>query len=207
MDKLSLKTDDDTSTPLFCCGEEKDEGLIEYGERANCPSGEVFHYSCVGIDPDDLPDNWYCSEECKNRNSFNSYCHCHKDLGIDEPMVGCEAGKKWLGTEWYHMKCVGMSADAPPTGAWYCQSACRKALSTKGKGKANKKPDPPNACDLTYNYSKAITLVGLNLLCRRDTVREADGNAIISHWKLDLVIFFARKHPSTLFLHTVCWLR
>ena len=49
MDTASLRKDDDQGIPLLCCGEDKDDELIECGERANCPNGDVFHYSCVGI--------------------------------------------------------------------------------------------------------------------------------------------------------------
>lgn len=42
--------------------------------------------------------------------------------------------------------------------------------------------------------------MGLNLLCRRDAVREADGEAMMSLWKLDLVHFFSTKHPKYVIL-------
>ena len=83
----------------FVVAKKKDEGLIECGERANCPNGDVFHYSYVGIEPDDHPDDWYCSEECKRRGSFYSYCHCHENLGPDEPMIACSAEK----SVWVHI--------------------------------------------------------------------------------------------------------
>ena len=98
-DTSSLRKDDDQGIPLFCCGEEKDESLIECGERANCPNGEVFHCLCVGIEPDDLPDDWFCGEECKRCGSFYSYCHCQKNLGPDEPMIARSAEK----SVWVHI--------------------------------------------------------------------------------------------------------
>lgn len=70
LDTKQLKIDNDSGQLLFCCGEEKDDGLIGCEERANCPNGELFYYSCVGLDPDDLPESWYCSEVCRSRQSF-----------------------------------------------------------------------------------------------------------------------------------------
>lgn len=76
------------------------------------------------------------------------------------------------------------------------RSTCRKVSSIKGKGKANNKPEPPNACDYTYNYRRAMNWVDLNVLAR-----EADSSAIISHWKLDLVHFVSHGNiQCTLFL-------
>ena len=99
------------------------------------------------------------------------------------------------------MKCVDIPVDNPPEGDWYCQHACRRLCSKKGKskGKSNQQ-DPPNASDFVYNYSRAITWAGLNLLCRRDAVREADGDALMKFWKLDLIHFFRTKHPKYLIL-------
>lgn len=58
------------------------------------------------------------------------------------------------------------------------------------------KPKPENNEDLVMKYSIGLVWRGLNLLCRRDAVREADGEAIIAFWKFDLVHFFGNKHPK-----------
>lgn len=54
--------------------------------------------------------------------------------------------------------------------------------------------------DYKRNYSLALVWRGLNLLCRRDAVREADVEAMMEYWKLDLVNFFAKKHPKYVIL-------
>lgn len=46
------------------------------------------------------------------------------------------------------------------------------------------------------NYSLSLIWRGLNLLCRRDAVREADGEAMMPFWKYDLIHFFGNKHPK-----------
>ena len=43
-------------------------------------------------------------------------------------------------------------------------------------------------------------MVGLNLLRRRDAVREADGDALTKYWKLDLIHFYRTKHIIYLML-------
>ncbi|CAG2194617.1 unnamed protein product [Mytilus edulis] len=159
----SLKTDDQTEPEKFCCGEDIEEEVILCGAGRNCTKGEVFHYSCAGLDTENLPNNWFCSDTCRNEKDSYPYCTCHQDLGNDEPMIGCSAGSKCTADEWYHTKCLDMT-DVP-------EGKCRD-----------------------------ITWTGLNLLCRRDAVREADGEAMISHWKLDLVHFFSTKHPKYVIL-------
>ena len=113
-------------------------------------------------------------------------------------MIGCSAGSSCVDREWYHLKCVHMSAENVPKGDWFCQDACKTAK--KGKRKRGKKSadKPEQIYDHIYNYSRAMAWLGLHLLCRRDAVREADGNAMITHWKLYLVHFFASIHSKYL---------
>lgn len=201
----SLKLDDGTGPPIFCCGEDLDDGTISCTAGSKCENGEVFHYMCADVDPDDLPHDWFCSADCRNRTSVYPYCHCQKDLGNDEPMIGCSAGNVCLGREWYHMKCVDLSADTVPKGEWFCQDGCktaRKKRKGRGKGKSSSAQVDSDSelSDHKYNYTRAITWIGLNLLCRRDAVREADGEAMMTHWRFDLIHFFRSKHPKYLIL-------
>ena len=201
LDTKQLKLDKDSGRPLYCCGEEKDDDLIGCEERANCPFGELFHYSCVAVDPDNLPDSWYCSDKCRNRKSFYRYCHCHEDLGPDEPMIGCSAGGKCSGTEWYHMNCVNVTDDSVSDEDWFYQDLCRQAVKGKRKkGSRTSKASQVDFCDYVHNYSWSLVWCGLNFLCRRDAVREGDGDAMITHWKLDLVQFFGNGHPKYVIL-------
>lgn len=196
----ALGVDDGTGPPVFCCGEDIDDDTIACEAGSNCDNGEIFHYMCAEIDPNNVPRNWFCSDQCRNRTAVYPYCNCHIDLGMDEPMIGCSAETECLGNEWYHMKCVGFNEDNAPTGDWYCQEACKpkKRKGKKGKKKSKKDVKPVN--DTKYNYSRALCWFGLNLLCRRDAVREADGEAMMSHWRIDLVHFFRTKHPKYLIL-------
>ncbi|VDI05718.1 Hypothetical predicted protein [Mytilus galloprovincialis] len=151
-----LQFDDNSEPDRYCCGEETGEDVILCGAGRNCSHGELFHYTCVGLDPDDLPNNWFCSD----------------------------------------------ASDSLPEGDWFCKAACKKAKKGKPKRKsksASKTENSPNS-DFKCNYSRAIAWVGLNLLCRRDAVREADGEAMLTHWKFDLIHFFSTKHPKYLIL-------
>jgi len=186
----ALTVDHGTGPSVFCCGEDLDNGTIACSAGTNCTHGEVFHYICADVDPNNLPQNWHCSEECRNRTILYPFCHCRQNLGNDQPMIGCSAGSSCVDREWYHLKCVHMSAENVPKGDWFCQDACKTAK--KGKRKRGKKSadKPEQIYDHTYNYSRAMAWLGLHLLCRRDAVREADGNAMITHWKLYLFHFF-----------------
>ena len=198
IDIKQLKLDKDSGRPLYCCGEEKDDEIIGCEERANCPFGELFHYSCKDIDPVKLPDIWYCSDECRNQKF--TYCHCHEDLGPDEPMIGCTAGE-CSGPEWYHMACVNITLNSVSDDDWFCQDLCRQTVKgNRKKGPKTVKASQVDSCDYVYNYSRSLVWCGLNILCRRDAVREEDGEAMISHWKLDLIRFFRRGHPKYVIL-------
>ena len=51
-----LKVDNDSGQPLYCLGKVIEEDLIGCEERANCPYRDLFHFSCVGVGPINLPD-------------------------------------------------------------------------------------------------------------------------------------------------------
>ncbi|KAK3102767.1 hypothetical protein FSP39_013804 [Pinctada imbricata] len=196
LDVEALKSEDDTIPSAFCCGEEMDEPIVTCSAGIACSGGQYFHSSCVEMDENDLPDDWYCSDVCKAMNSIYKYCHCRKNLGVDEPMIGCSAEALCAGSEWYHLKCVGIMEDQVPEGDWFCQEKCRhlKEGSTRRGGLVQ------DVNDYIYNHSRALTWAGLNLLSRRDAVREADGDAMMSFWKLDNIHFFDRSHPKYLIL-------
>ena len=63
----SLKLDDGTGPPIICCGEDLDDGTISCTAGSKCENGEVFHYMCADVDPDDLPHDWFCSADCRNQ--------------------------------------------------------------------------------------------------------------------------------------------
>lgn len=66
LDTDRLLTDDGTGPPILCCGEDVYEVLIGCECRSSCPNGEYFHYSCAGIDPENIPVPWYCCDECRH---------------------------------------------------------------------------------------------------------------------------------------------
>jgi hypothetical protein len=203
LDVESLKTDDNTGPELFCCGEDMDGEVILCGAGRKCTRGEVFHYTCAGLDVDNLTNTWFCSDSCQNETNSYPYCKCQQDLGNEEGMIGCSAGTKCTGKEWYHLKCLNMTNI--PKGDWFCKPACKTAKkqrkTRRSTGKTTQKePTQKDKPDYVYNYSRGIIWVGLNLLCRRDAVREADGEAMMCHWKVDLVHFFSTKHPKYVIL-------
>ncbi|CAC5389594.1 unnamed protein product [Mytilus coruscus] len=52
----ALTVDDGTGPPVFCCGEDLDDDTIACSAGTNCTHGEVFHYMCADIDPNNLPN-------------------------------------------------------------------------------------------------------------------------------------------------------
>ena len=49
-------------------------------------------------------------------------------------------------------------------------------------------------------YSCSVVWLGLNDMARRDTVREADGEAIMRHWKLDMPQYWTYNHNKYLII-------
>ena len=48
--------------------------------------------------------------------------------------------------------------------------------------------------DKTMTHFKRLALEGLNHLVRRDAVREGDGPAMASHWRIDMIQYWNRDH-------------
>ena len=155
--------DDGTGPPVHCCGEEKDDDVILCGSGMNCLHGGLFHYSCVGLDLNNLPNNWFCGEACRDKKDTHHYCTCHKYLGNDEPMISCSAESNCCGDEWYHLRCIGITDDNVHEGNWFCKSACKRSKLMKGKkqsGKGRQKGQKQD--DYNNKYSLAVALCGLN---------------------------------------------
>ena len=68
---------------------------------------------------------------------------------------------------------------------WYCSAECEHQ---------------EEADDAVLHYSKDVLFKGLNLLARRDAVRENDGPAMISHWKHDMIAFANNNHYKYMIL-------
>ena len=119
-----------------------------FGNMIECDEcKEWFHYECVGIDEDDVPEEWKC-EECekklkkdkskissnkKNKSKSNKndleeekkvYCICRKNSFGN--MIECDECK-----EWFHYDCVGIDEDNVPE-EWNCEE-CEKKLKKKKK--------------------------------------------------------------------------
>ena len=62
---------------------------------------------------------------------------------------------------------------------WYCSTSCQLGEESD---------------DNVLQYSKALMSTGLAHLTRRDAVREGDGEAVISDWKLDMLQFWINGH-------------
>ena len=75
-------------------------------------------------------------------------------------------------------------------GDWYCSPDCQ----SKSRNGQRDKRDSKNA------YVRALTFMGLMDLVRLDAVRENDGLAMMSHWRMDMLQFHNRHHPKYVLL-------
>mmetsp|Transcript_32695 Transcript_32695/g.92753 ORF Transcript_32695/g.92753 Transcript_32695/m.92753 type:complete len:214 (-) Transcript_32695:53-694(-) len=51
----------DSNEPVYCYCKKVSYGEMIGCDNEDCPI-EWFHYGCVGIHPDDVPETWYCNE-------------------------------------------------------------------------------------------------------------------------------------------------
>ena len=124
LDLDAISSREDTIPPVYCCGEELDELVISCDAGLAYASGKYFHIPCTDVDPENIPETWFCSDECREiRQMSQVYCHCRRIL--HEPMIGCSAGNSCLGYEWYHQRCVDIQDNQVPAGDWFCQDQCR----------------------------------------------------------------------------------
>ncbi|XP_064615651.1 uncharacterized protein LOC135479677 [Liolophura sinensis] len=195
MDTDALTISPSEGVADYCCNEDRDEGVVRCKSGRGCIKGELFHYSCAGVTLHQQLDEWYCSEECeqKSKKTFK-YCMCSQDMG-DVAMVGCAAQDDCLLKEWYHLECIGFSEEELPSCEWYCTEECKllyedESVRQSSRLVKKRRTNTTYLPDFKFRYNTALAWRGLNLLCRRDAVREGDGDAMLSYWVMDLVDFY-----------------
>ena len=133
------------------------------------------------------------------------YCLCQEELG--GMMIECE-NTLCLNGKWFHLRCVGLTQQDIPVGAWFCCMDCEKghlgkqaASSAKRKVKSvNAVPRQTPGLDSKYEYSRAVVFRGLLQLALRDAIRENDGERMMAHWKFLMPHFYQWGHPKYLIL-------
>lgn len=91
-------------------------------DNRECPFGRWFHYKCIGLQEDEEPEQFYCSETCSQSN-FTSYCLCNK-RNLEEATLKCAAGDKCENpTQRYHPSCVGFVPKLYPDGMQFSFTA------------------------------------------------------------------------------------
>ena len=65
-------------------------------------------------------------------------------------------------------------------GDWFCSAECAATVRQNA--------------DHVSSYAPAVTWYGLLDLCHRDTIREADGPAMMAMWRLNMIRFWQGHH-------------
>lgn len=79
-------------------------------------------------------------------------------------------------------------------GSWYCS---RKCAAAAGEDQ-----------DHVRNYALAVTWYGLLDMCHRDMIREGDGLALLSMWRMNMLRFWGGRHYKYMILghrHLAGW--
>ena len=80
--------------------------MIECSGQRKCPNGHWFHLKCVGVSPDNVPDDdWWCSDQCKQ---YSVFC-CKRNIP-DAIWIGCSSEKKCVKGEWFHLSCYNLNS-------------------------------------------------------------------------------------------------
>ena len=127
-----------------------------FGKMIECEEcKEWFHFECVNIDEDNVPEEWIC-EDCEqklkkdkkkkspNKKSRSNSSKKEKDEKDEkdveeEKKVYCKCRKPSFGEmieceqckEWFHYECVDIDEDNVPED-WICEE-CEKKLKKKKK--------------------------------------------------------------------------
>jgi hypothetical protein len=82
-----------------------------------CPNGSWFHWSCVDpVITTHSDDDWFCCAACAQSEGY-VYCFCRRKLTGEEAcdeMVQCHLADNCKRHEWYHLVCLGKSANDLP---------------------------------------------------------------------------------------------
>ena len=93
-------------------------------------------------------------------------------------MVMCSNEGQCVGKTWYHVGCVGLRK--APKGKWVC-NVCTTRLTE---------------IDHKLEYTKIILWKLLNARVCHTAVRFNDGDAMMCHWRFDLVAFYLEHHTK-----------
>jgi hypothetical protein len=149
-----LREEDLRAAFPYCCRNELEEDMMACDMGQACPKGEWFHYGCVAVDEDNIPEQWFCSNSCKGKFTV------------------AQSRKRYKRRK-------GQRGKA------HQSALVREELESSS-----------STDDFKERHSRALTWAGLNLLCRRDAVRENDGPDMLRHWRLDLANFMNYNHPK-----------
>ena len=175
MNTIEIETPDgveDLIQPVYCSCQKTIDGqnLVECA-NINCKF-RWFHDSrideTVGAD-----EEWLCTT-CKDQDGTQQ-CVCRKKT--DENMIECSAKQNCPRGRYFHPSCVGYVAKLRGRfrghkGRWFCSNKCRGTAKDKH--------------DYVQQYTKALGFRGLLDMVARDAVREGDGEAINSEWRMSM---------------------
>ena len=105
-------------------------------------------------------------------------------------MVRCSNTDCAIGV-WYHIDCVGLRKLPTENEVWYCSVDCQRAPRKSSQDYSVQQSDDD---DHVRNYSIAVVWNGLLDLIHRDAIREADGNAMMTMWRCNMVRFWSGHH-------------
>lgn len=105
-------------------------------------------------------------------------------------MVRCCNNDCHLGS-WFHAECLNIELPSPSED-WFCSEECREEFINT----ATTASDEPRGTseDHVRNYALSVIWCGLLDMVHRDAVREADGLAMMSMWRCNMLRFWGGRH-------------
>ncbi|XP_053406393.1 uncharacterized protein LOC123566698 [Mercenaria mercenaria] len=181
---IADSVDNDAPYTFCSCKTYTGEDMVQCS-NTYCSKGKWFHLSCIADAPEDEEEDWYCCVVCEtSQNSV--FCKCKKVIRGSR-MVRCHRDTCPFG-KWFHLRCVELETD--PVNNWYCSDSCRTPVTENLEN--------PYTEDGVYEYSKAAVYRGLLDLVHQDIIRENDGPAMMSLWRMNMVDFYSNNHHKYL---------
>lgn len=114
-------------------------------------------------------------------------------LDADGEMVRCGNMQCPLGA-WFHIDCVGLESLPAVDEDWWCSDECRSSTNGNSSWFTAYEDRPDCSTDYLRQYTLALTFYSLMDLCQKDAIREGDGLAMMSFWRINMLRFWRGNH-------------
>ena len=160
----------DSGQSIFCCCKRVRDGPVVTCANDDCQNGTTFHVDCLNIFQQFKPGMF---EICQCSSDCCIFCFFYFDEKKHISYLTVAFVCQWL--RGYISELVTCTGED-----WFCSPDCATSDSQPR--------------DAVLDYSRSVTCHGLLDMCHRDAVREADGQAMMTIWRVNMPRFWGGRH-------------